>query len=195
MISKRTLTGANILEYRIDELNNQVELLSLYEAKTLKNNAGGGSFDDIPIVDDDLEIILPFYKEFHAILFPVLSTVLLQSNPDTFDLTPDSITLPNIQWNIANGTMLDLDGVTLIPDPEYATQHLFQTNMLSILDVNIESGYKYYALFKWFMTQNILPELAQKYLASYQNVLAEIASNIRHNNNKATRAKRPYNPF
>lgn len=194
MISKRTLTGANILEYRIDELNNQVELLSLYEAKTLKNTSGTGSFDDIPIVDDDHEIIVPFYKEFHAILFPVLSTVLLQTNPDTYHLTPDG-TLPNIQWNIANGTMLDADGVTIIADPEYANHHLFQTNMLSILDVNIESGYKYYALFKWFMTQNVLPELAQKYLASYQNVLSEIKSNIRHNNNSKTRTSRPYNMF
>lgn len=191
MISNRTLTGATILEYRFTELLQQLELLSLYEAKTLKGQSGTGSYDELAIVEDDYEIIKPFFEEFHTMLFPVLSTILLQTNPDIYTLTPGNISgtvipLPNIEWHIADEPVWADEDV-----PE--TKKSLQANLMTILNTNIFNGYKYYALARWFMTQNIVPELARKYIAMYETALGLIKSNRLHNNNKLTRPSRPYN--
>ena len=181
MISNRTLTGATILEYRFTELLQQLELLSLYEAKTLKGQTGTGSYDELAIVEDDYEIIKPFFEEFHAMLFPVLSTILLQTNPDIYTLTPG-----NIEGHIADEPVWADEDV-----PE--TKKSLQVNLMTIPNTNIFNGYKYYALARWFMTQNMGAEIAQKYILMYDTALGLIKSNRLHNNNKLTRPTRPYN--
>lgn len=186
MVVKHPPTGATSLSYRFIELNNQIQLLSLYEARSLKNENGIGSFDHIPIVEDDYEIIIPFYKEFHTHLIPVLSTVLLEGNFANFD----ELSVPNIQWNFTNRPEPIEDAI--LPKKK---KHYLQAEIIPAIDVNLEFGYKYYALFKWFMTQNIVPALAQKYQMAYQQVLNELKSNIRHNNNSLTRASLPYSIF
>ncbi len=195
MISTRTLTGATILEYFFTDLHRKVELTALYEAKTLKSQSGVGSYEDLAITDDDYIMLIDFYKEFHAKLFPVISTILYQPSPDSFQEAPGFYTatvnevevqlpLPNIEW-------------ALITEPAWAdetipeTRKALQTNMMTIFDIHIESGYKYYALFRWF-TMNNKPDLSKKYDSLWQFELSEIKSNIRHNNTKATRPKRNY---
>lgn len=186
MISQRTITGATILEYRFADLNRHVELLSLYEGKSLKTQSGAGSFNDIPIIKDDFELIIPFYKEFHSALFPVLSRLLLMTDTDKFATTPSSPSLPNIEWNIKDEPKWEDEDV-----PE--TKKSLQTNLFTILDNQIESGYKYYALFRWFATINVMPQLAEKYSSLYRSTMADIKSTTLHNNIASTRVRLPYN--
>lgn len=195
MISPRTLTGAIILEYFFTDLHRKVETVALYEAKTIKGQAGAGSYEDLAIVEDDYQMLVDFYREFHAKLFPVISTILYQSSPDSFQEAPGYYTatvdevevqkpLPNIEW-------------ALITEPAWADETIpeyrkaLQSNIMTIFDTHIEGGYKYYALFRWF-TMNNRPDLSQKYDGLWQFEMNEIKSNIRHNNTKSTRPKRNY---
>lgn len=199
MISPRTpIEGAFILEYFFTDLHRRTELVALHEAKTVKNQAGVGSYEDIAITDDDYPMLIDFYREFHARLFPVMSTRLYQPSPDSFQEAPGFYTvtvgetevqkpMPNIEW-------------ALITEPAWADENIPETrkavqdNMRTILDSHIENGYRYYALFKWFALNNN-PPLSQKYDTFWQSELDAIRQTLRHNNDKTTRARKPYRIF
>ena len=195
MISTTRQAGAISFEYTFNRLGRQVTLHTLYDAKTMKSEGGKLLYDDIAITEDEYELIHPFYGELHTELFPVLSTVLLRDdlNTDRFNLQATNPNYANIVWNIADGTTV-VDGET-VADEYYLTHHLFQPNMATILDKLLESAYKYYALYKWFLSINTVPVLAQKYHTLYTDELSKIRSAVRHNNNADKRPKLKQNPF
>ena len=194
MIRTDITPGAISFTYKIADLNRQVALHSLYDAKTLRDDNGKSMYEDVAITDDEKELIIPFYKEFHGELFPVLSTILLRgNNTDLFTEQAANSSAPNIVWHVADGTVISNGEV--IADEYYMTHHLFQQNMSTQLDGHLESAYKYYALWKWFLSINTMPALAQKYHTLYTDEMQKIRSAVRHNNNALTRAKRPHNPF
>lgn len=162
-------TGAKTIVLNFTDLNHQVELLSLYESKTIKDKAGAGAYEDIPITQDEYEIVIPFYKEAHSLLFPILSTILDQDTPQSFT---DGTTIDNILWNLSEGT--------------------YQANILPIIENHLERAYIHYALFKWFTTQSILPALSDKYRSMFDKNMRDITSSRLHNNDKATRPQIPY---
>lgn len=169
---KTSDTGAKTVVLNFTDLNHQIELLSLYESKTIKDKEGAGAYEDIPITKDEYEIIIPFYKECHSLLFPVLSTILNQDTPQSFT---DGTTVDNILWNLTEGT--------------------YQANILPIIDNHLERAYIHYALFKWFATQNLFPDLANKYRAMFDKNVTDITSSRLHKNDKATRPFIPYRTF
>jgi hypothetical protein len=196
MVNTTAVQGAISLQYKFSDLDRQVSLHSLYDAKTLRKEDGRASFDDVAITNDEHELIHPFYKEFHAELAPVLSTILLRGiNNDMITNTPETVVSPNISWNIADGTKLDEASGEMVADEYFESHHLFQNNMITNLDIQIEAGYKYYALYKWFLSINTLPALAQKYHTFYTEAMDKIRSLVRHNNDKNTRASIPYKMF
>lgn len=186
MIRTDLTPGAISFVYELSKLNRAVMLLSLYDAKTVRDEHGKSMYNDIAITDDEKEVLVTFYKEFHGELFPILSTILLRgANTDSFGL--------EVVWNVADGTKVE-NGETVYDD-YYDNHHLFQNNMATILDGHLESAYKYYALYKWFTLFNTIPALSQKYHMLYSDELRKIRSAVRHNNNSATRPKLKQNPF
>jgi len=192
MIGTADVAGAITFKYKFSDLDRQVQLHSLYEAKTLRSQNGVSAYEDVAITDDENDLLHPFYGECHANILPTLSTILLHDtiNTDLFTYSPDEANGFNIKWYVSDGTTV-VDGET-VDDEYYLKNHLFQNSMASALDIQLEATYKYYALFRWFTAINTIPPAQQKYLSLYIESMGKVSSLVRHNNNAATRPTIPY---
>lgn len=162
-----------VLEYDRTALNEMVDLLSLYEAKTLRDKLGLAQYEDMATSADDYEVLLQYYKDIFNELTAWLSTVSYQTRLSSF------FDLPQPESNSLCEFNIDLS--------------LMQANMINVLDNNIDSVLKNYALFRWFLTVNNSTSVAEKYNLLYQQAFENVKSNIRHQNDKTKRPTRRYN--
>jgi len=173
MITYTTDTACMQFERTI--LNERAETLSLYDAKSLKGKDESGLYNDIAITQDEYELLLTFYREAFDKLTVALSTVLNQQTLSSFYpmAQPDSDVV--CEFNIDLSTRI-------------------QRNMLDILHNSIETYIVHYAMYRWYLTNNIAEagRLSERYLMHMSDTMKDIVSLIHHRNDSAMRAKRTY---